>query len=53
MLVDVRDTAIAHILAFEKPEASGRHCIVGDVIRSSKLIMILDKLYPDIGYSLR
>ncbi|XP_076940840.1 phenylacetaldehyde reductase-like [Bidens hawaiensis] len=53
ILVDVRDTVIAHILALEKPEANGRYCMVGDVVRSSEIIMILDKLYPDHGYSLR
>ncbi|KAF5761675.1 putative NAD-dependent epimerase/dehydratase, NAD(P)-binding domain superfamily [Helianthus annuus] len=53
ILVDVRDTATAHILAFEKPEANGRYCVVGDVVRASKIMMILDNLYPDRGYSLR
>lgn len=53
ILVDVRDVAIAHIFAFEKPEAKGRYCVVGNVIRSSKIFMILDKLYPGLGYSLR
>ncbi|KAK1425318.1 hypothetical protein QVD17_20669 [Tagetes erecta] len=53
ILVDVRDVAMAHILAFEKPEANGRYCMVGNVIRSSKIFMILDKLYPGLGYSLR
>ncbi|KAJ0953716.1 putative cinnamyl-alcohol dehydrogenase [Helianthus annuus] len=53
ILVDVRDTAIAHILAFEKPEANGRYCMVGNVVRSVEIMMILDKLYPDLGYSLR
>ncbi|KAL9994005.1 putative cinnamyl-alcohol dehydrogenase [Helianthus debilis subsp. tardiflorus] len=52
MLVDVRDAATAHILAFEKAEANGRYCIVGDVVRSSEIKMILDKLYPDLGYCL-
>ncbi|XP_022018315.1 cinnamoyl-CoA reductase 1 isoform X2 [Helianthus annuus] len=53
ILVDVRDTAIAHILAFEKPEANGRYCMVGNVVRSVEIMMILDKLYPDLDYSLR
>ncbi|KAM0048112.1 putative cinnamyl-alcohol dehydrogenase [Helianthus debilis subsp. tardiflorus] len=53
IFVDVRDTAIAHILAFEKPEANGRYCMVGNVVRSVEIMMILDKLYPDLGYSLR
>ncbi|KAJ0682889.1 putative cinnamyl-alcohol dehydrogenase [Helianthus annuus] len=53
MLVDVRDIAIAHILAFENAEANGRYFIVGDVVRSSEIKIILDKLYPDLGFSQR
>ncbi|KAI3796455.1 hypothetical protein L1987_39126 [Smallanthus sonchifolius] len=53
MFVDVRDVAIAHILAFEKQEANGRYCVVGNVIRSLEMVKIFDKLYPDLGYSLR
>lgn len=48
-LVDVRDVAIAHILAFENPEANGRYCVVGNVIHSSEIIKIVDKLYPTLG----
>ncbi|KAJ9563920.1 hypothetical protein OSB04_009080 [Centaurea solstitialis] len=45
-LVDVRDVASAHILAFENPKANGRYCVVGDVIRSSEIMYIINKLYP-------
>ncbi|KAJ0837602.1 putative cinnamyl-alcohol dehydrogenase [Helianthus annuus] len=31
-LVDVRDVATAHILAFENPKANGRYCIVGKAV---------------------
>ncbi|CAH1416524.1 unnamed protein product [Lactuca virosa] len=34
-LVDVRDVANAHILAFENPEANGRYIMVADVTHST------------------
>jgi len=52
-LVDVRDVATAHILAFENPEANGRYCIVGKVVRSLEIMQIVDKLYPGLGHSER
>ena len=53
ILVDIRDVAIAHILAFEKPEANGRYCVVGNVIHSSEIIKIVQKLYPTLDHSKR
>ncbi|KAI3744029.1 hypothetical protein L1987_57101 [Smallanthus sonchifolius] len=50
-LVDVRDVAIAHILAFENPEANGRYCLVGKVVRSLVIMKIADKLYPSLDHS--
>ncbi|XP_071739572.1 uncharacterized protein [Rutidosis leptorrhynchoides] len=47
-LADVRDVATAHILAFENAEASGRYCMVGNVVRSLEIMKILDKLYPNV-----
>lgn len=52
-LVDVRDVAMAHILAFENPEANGRYCVVGNVARSLEIMKILNKLYPVLGHSER
>ncbi|XP_076901781.1 phenylacetaldehyde reductase-like [Bidens hawaiensis] len=52
-LVDVRDVAAAHILAFENPEANGRYCMVGKVVRSLEIMKIVDKLYPSLGHSER
>ncbi|KAI3719629.1 hypothetical protein L6452_20531 [Arctium lappa] len=52
-LVDVRDIATAHILAFENPKANGRYCIVAAVTRSSEIMTILNKLYPALGHSER
>lgn len=47
-LVDVRDVANAHILAFEVPSANGRYCLVGANGYSSSLLKILQKFYPSI-----
>ncbi|KAJ0837603.1 putative cinnamyl-alcohol dehydrogenase [Helianthus annuus] len=52
-LVDVRDVAMAHILAFENPEANGRYCMVGKVVRSLEIMKIVDKLYPGLVHSER
>ncbi|PWA37178.1 bifunctional polymyxin resistance protein, ArnA [Artemisia annua] len=52
-LADVRDVAMAHILAFENPKASSRYCVVGNVIQSSKIMKIVDKLYPTLDHSKR
>ncbi|XP_076883828.1 phenylacetaldehyde reductase-like [Bidens hawaiensis] len=50
ILVDVRDVAAAHVLAFEKPEANGRYCMVGKVARHLEIMKIVDKLYPSLGH---
>lgn len=52
-LVDVRDVATAHILAFEDPEANGRYCLVGKLAWSSEIIKIADELYPSLVHSER
>lgn len=48
-LVDVRDVANAHILAFEKPSASGRYCLVGRVIHCSEVMKMLRELFPELN----
>ena len=48
-LVDVRDVAIAHILAFENPKANGRYCMVSSASHSSEIMKIVHKYYPDLG----
>ncbi|XP_071708841.1 phenylacetaldehyde reductase-like [Rutidosis leptorrhynchoides] len=50
-LVDVRDVANAHILAFENPEAKGRYLMVGNMVRSSVIMKIIEKLSPSLGFS--
>ncbi|PON57531.1 NAD(P)-binding domain containing protein [Trema orientale] len=46
--VDIRDVALAHIQAFEVPSASGRYCLVGDVVPISEALNILGRLYPTL-----
>ncbi|PWA83712.1 NAD(P)-binding domain-containing protein [Artemisia annua] len=48
-LVDVRDVADAHILAFENPKAKGRYLMVGTMIPSSEIMEIINKVYPALG----
>lgn len=47
-LVDVRDVANAHILAFENPAANGRYLTVGAIVHFSEVIKILHELYPTL-----
>nr|XP_010908348.2 cinnamoyl-CoA reductase 2 isoform X2 [Elaeis guineensis] len=44
--VNVKDVAIAHILAFEVPSASGRYCLVERVAHYAELVKILHEQYP-------
>ncbi|XP_076940838.1 phenylacetaldehyde reductase-like [Bidens hawaiensis] len=53
LLVDVRDVAKAHILAFENPGANGRYCMVGKAAPHMEIMKIVDKLYPSLGHSER
>ncbi|KAB1215236.1 Tetraketide alpha-pyrone reductase 1 [Morella rubra] len=46
--VDVRDTANAHVLAFENPSANGRYCLVGSTISCSKVMKILPEIFPNL-----
>ncbi|XP_074284443.1 phenylacetaldehyde reductase-like [Silene latifolia] len=46
--VDVKDVAIAHILALEVPSAQGRYCIVETVAHMSQIVEMLRQLYPSI-----
>ncbi|XP_072975916.1 phenylacetaldehyde reductase-like isoform X2 [Typha angustifolia] len=44
--VHVQDVAMAHILAFELPSATGRYCVVERVAHYSELVKIIHELYP-------
>eukprot|EP01012_Entosiphon_sulcatum_P033922 TRINITY_DN42951_c0_g1_i1.p1 TRINITY_DN42951_c0_g1~~TRINITY_DN42951_c0_g1_i1.p1 ORF type:complete len:511 (+),score=84.20 TRINITY_DN42951_c0_g1_i1:35-1534(+) len=45
--VDVRDVAKAHILAYEKREAEGRHLCVAQSLTSAHICAILSRLCPE------
>ncbi|OEL16677.1 Cinnamoyl-CoA reductase 2 [Dichanthelium oligosanthes] len=49
-IVDVRDLAGALLLAYEKPEASGRYICSSHPIKVSDMINILKNLYPTYPY---
>ncbi|GJN13014.1 hypothetical protein PR202_ga31347 [Eleusine coracana subsp. coracana] len=46
--VNVKDVALAHILAYEVPSANGRYCMVERVIHQSEVVNIIRKMYPTI-----
>ncbi|KAM3316499.1 hypothetical protein ACQJBY_034552 [Aegilops geniculata] len=46
--VNVKDVALAHILAYEVPSAGGRYCIVERVAHYLELVKIISKMYPNI-----
>ncbi|MFW9992526.1 MAG: NAD-dependent epimerase/dehydratase family protein [Candidatus Odinarchaeota archaeon] len=46
--VDVRDVALAHILAFEKKEANGRYICATDVITFKKTLQLLNNMFSGI-----
>jgi nucleoside-diphosphate-sugar epimerase len=45
--VDVKDVALAHILAYEKPEAEGRYILCERVLHNKDLVQILRKMFPE------
>ncbi|CAN6177497.1 unnamed protein product [Urochloa humidicola] len=49
-IVDVRDVVDAILLAYEKPEASGRYICSSHPIKVSDMINILKNLYPTYPY---
>ncbi|CAL5020156.1 unnamed protein product [Urochloa decumbens] len=44
--VDVRDVARAHVLAYERPGASGRYLCIGTVLHRAQLVAMLRELFP-------
>ncbi|XP_072975951.1 phenylacetaldehyde reductase-like [Typha angustifolia] len=46
--VHVKDVAMAHILAYEIPSATGRYCLVERVAHYSELVKIIHELYPTL-----
>ncbi|XP_047945506.1 phenylacetaldehyde reductase-like [Salvia hispanica] len=47
--VDVRDVALAHIIAMENPSANGRYCLVGRVAYSFEAFDILKLIFPSLN----
>ncbi|KAL2239933.1 UNVERIFIED_CONTAM: Cinnamoyl-CoA reductase 1, partial [Sesamum indicum] len=47
-MINVKDVANAHILAFENPSAKGRYCLVEKVAHFSEVVKILRELYPSL-----
>ena len=45
--VDVKDVALAHILVFETPSASGRYLCAESVLHRGDLVEILAKFFPE------
>ncbi|XP_011091760.1 cinnamoyl-CoA reductase 1 [Sesamum indicum] len=49
VLVDIRDVAYAHVLAFENASAKGRYCLVAETLTFSDTSNILRDLYPTLN----
>ncbi|XP_015866292.3 phenylacetaldehyde reductase-like [Ziziphus jujuba] len=49
VFVDVRDVAYAHIQAFEVPSATGRYCLVDQVVEYFEVLKILKELHSDLS----
>nr|UUJ74920.1 cinnamoyl-CoA reductase [Cephalotaxus hainanensis] len=49
-IVDVRDCAKAHLLAYEAPSAAGRYLCSAHTINTKELVDILHRLYPQYTY---
>jgi len=45
--VNVKDVAMAHILAFEVPSANGRYCLVERTAHFSEIVKILKEFCPN------
>ncbi|KAJ3669244.1 hypothetical protein LUZ60_011194 [Juncus effusus] len=47
--INVKDVAMAHILAYEVPSANGRYCLVERVAHYSEIVEIIRELYPSLS----
>jgi len=52
-LVDVRDVAIAHVLAMEQPAANGRYIVAGESKELLEMCKILAPHFPNYGITQR
>uniref|UniRef100_A0ACD5ZJ25 Uncharacterized protein n=1 Tax=Avena sativa TaxID=4498 RepID=A0ACD5ZJ25_AVESA len=46
--VNVKDVALAHVLACEVPSASGRYCMADRVLHFSEVVKIIHEMYPSL-----
>ena len=46
--MNVKDVALAHVLAFETPSASGRYGMVDQVLHFSEVVKIIKDMYPSL-----
>ncbi|XP_039127368.1 phenylacetaldehyde reductase-like [Dioscorea cayenensis subsp. rotundata] len=46
--VNVKDVALAHILAYEVPSANGRYCLVERVAHFSEIVKLIHEFYPSL-----
>ncbi|KAJ3703867.1 hypothetical protein LUZ61_007572 [Rhynchospora tenuis] len=46
--IHVKDNAMAHVLAYETPSATGRYCLAEKVTHNLEVVEIIRKLYPSI-----
>ncbi|EEF44585.1 phenylacetaldehyde reductase [Ricinus communis] len=46
--IDIRDVVDAHIQAFEVPSASGRYCLVANMLHYSEVVKIIHEHYPTL-----
>ncbi|XP_062211463.1 phenylacetaldehyde reductase-like [Phragmites australis] len=46
--VNVKDVALAHVLAFETPSASGRYCMADKVVHFSDVVKTIHDMYPSL-----
>lgn len=45
--VSVKDVALAHILAYENPHASGRYIVSQEVVHFEDVVNLLRRLFPE------
>lgn len=45
---NVKDVALAHVLAFETPSARGRYCMAEKVVHFSDVVKIIHETYPSL-----
>ena len=52
-ITDVRDVALAQIVAMENPDAIGRHCFCNDAVHLSTVLQIIHEAFHDMDLPTR